>query len=1612
MGKRFSHNEKGLYTSAEAVAFIGCSCEERRNENSAYAAIVFSGSYLKTMTKSITSHRTYPEIIALYDAVNIVLDYCRKKGVGSVDIIYDSEKMLISKLSDVPEDTPWLCREDVSKGTLRQQYGNMDVRLYKVDAYEVERIKLVSALRWRKDTQWLKQLMTGSLYLVLAEELANAVRKGENFVRDVEHWIETLGDYKEIVVCAVRDDMNGEDEKFDDDCCDWGEIDEELPIDEDGGSMRAESENTERGAKTIMSRKGRNSGERTILDLILAYAESIKKSKMTLFHLLYGYACVCLTDEKDICQELQEGEGAYTKISYVKNRLLKLFSSETVLMDPYKLKIMIPKYIDDLEKDATSAKEYEEVVDTINKWRNQSLFSDDVITYSVLHRILTDSQNFNVGNPNMVYLKQNRDFALGKSKEVETEKPMENLETVAKKSTELYEVLTQKIFGQDMAIQKFVQGYINSRMAGQSRKDKPAASYLFAGPPGVGKTYLARVSSEVLGIPVKIFDMSEYMDEHSANGLVGFEKTWKASTPGALTSYVDNNPVSIILLDEIEKAHITVQMLFLQILEGARLYDKYYEKYVSFENTIVIFTTNCGKSLYEYNEDTDLSALPETEVLESLREDMAFPNELCSRFAAGSIIVFNHLKTHFLLDIIRSKMEAAIEEISKRYQLTISYDKLLPELFLFHAGNAVDARVASIQSAEMIKNHMISFVKSEVEKSDSFAVKKISLDIKFDKENQDVYSLFVAKEESSVLVLSDSVKFQFQHPRIKVLVAENEDEMVRCIRENTISLILIDLAYKTDDDQAGVTNALGVESVGRKCLDVVREKAPQLPVYIIDSEFYRTEDKKAIVNYGAGGFFATGQNEKECIRNLQELIVGLHIKKKLKQLGQKGQRVEYRTRYMATDGCGVIEFYHLSLKTFGMDDAALRRKAAQSKVFEFERPTLRFDDIVGAKQAKQNFRHFINYIQNIDKYVLEGAETPKGILLYGPPGTGKTSLAKALAGECEALFLSTTGANIRNSENSVQEIKDLFRIAYINAPAILFIDEIDVIAKERKGYDTGTELLVNTLLTEMEGFHDKDPFKPVFVVAATNYDVTHHADRPNEIVIDPALVRRFDNPVYVGLPSRDERKQYIQTLLDKKRYSDRISEVAIDYVAEHTGGKSLAFLRRAISNMTNEAIDAGKEINDDLLTDTLETQLYGEKRENDEAYRLSVARHEAGHAYVSWKTGREPKFITIVSRGHFGGYVSYGDGEDIHNLTRQDYLNYICQALAGRAAEQVYYGEDGINTGASSDLEQATKYAIRMICYLGMGDLGLVSINPEYVLDSPKGAEVLEEANRILREQMERAANYIKEGQRAIDRVTDVLMDKSYIQGENLIAILEEGEQLGASHKDNTTKKHKWYVVINGKKPGIYTTWAECAEQVKGYSNAVYRSYETENAAREAFQSSRIGVKNIRDKKFLYHLVKLSDMEHIIRNGVRPDKQIEGKTYICFDFHAYAPEAVETQRMNPEDTYVYLCISRERAFRLGYRILMENLKERSVKVYDYEEGYSKIDWGELENPEDEKNQKTSISCVSETMLSYDQIEYVYTPDQESVIIIKDLCRKIEDVKEDSVVVGVNKRMFI
>lgn len=1578
----------GLHTNAEALAFVAYAVKQSftGKECMRYAACIFYDGNMSVHTMGHQPGRTLMDVKAMENAAEmLVIEFCSEKKIKSVDIVYDLDKDIFMDRKDINGRIMLSNPEHRRRMLFENEDGVIDTCLYQENAGRADRSRILEALYTHQDLKWLKEQKTIEVFLTLAQKLADYDKSGLYREEELESMVHEAAFHKPVVVDQpVRgQEDSGEDEIISILHSD-GSIDEELPgweMERPGQTDRDDMED-----------------KKTVIDLIIKYAGSIKKKKMTLFHILYGYACVSLMPVKNICEELELDEEAYGRISYFQGKIKRLFTVGE--MDQQKLKFMIPEYIEYFENDEAAVEDYKKAKSYLEKLKKLPEYSPETIAYALLSNIVSNPKEYNSTGVNNVYLRNNKEFSLEK-KQKNAKK--ESIEDIAGTSGRLYEVLTEKVIGQDQAVQKFVQGYVNAKLAAAGRKGKPAASYLFAGPPGVGKTYLAQLAAEVLGMPFKILDMSTYATEHNGDGLVGFESTYKDAAPGVLTTFVMDNPKSIILVDEIEKGHTTAKMLFLQILEGARLYDKYYAKDVSFENVIIIFTTNCGANLYQDNEDTDLSALSEGEVLDALREDDGFPNELCSRFASGNIIIFNHLKQYYLCDIVRNKMNGVAKELTENYQVQIRYDDLLPELFLFQIGGRVDARVASSRGGELLKDCMVSFVKDAVEKQGEFAADTVSVEIELKKDNRDIYPLFVCEKSCNILVISDSPKMRFEHPGIHVLFAENEDEAIQIIRENKIMFAIIDLNCRIAPGHAEVSNALGVDSVGRTCLDLLREKAPQIPVYILNQKDYHAQDKEDMLNAGVRGLFEEGKDEQECAANMEAIVKQLYIQNNLKLLSEKGQCVDYKTRYFMRENTGVVEFYNLSLRDAGMDDAELRKKAKSSKVFDFERPQMGFADIIGAEQAKRDMKHFINYMHNIDKYVLEGADIPRGILLYGPPGTGKTSLAKALAGECDALFLNTTGAGIRNAADPVKEIKDLFKIAYANAPAILFIDEIDVIAKERNGHDTMLEMLVNTLLTEMEGFHDKDPFKPVFVVAATNYNVTRSSGNPYEVVIDPALVRRFDNPVYVGLPSRAERKKYVQLLLEEKKYADKISEIAVDYVAEHTGGKSLAFLKRAISNMTNAAIDMQKEICDDLLTDTLETQLYGEKRENDDEYRLSVARHEAGHAYIGFKTGKEPRFITIVSRGDFGGYVSYGDGEDAHNFTKNDLLDHICLCLAGRASEEVYYGERGVNTGASSDLEKATKLAIKMICYFGMGSMGLLSLNPESVLDSPKGTQVLEEADRILDEQLQRAITLIRRGRAAIDGIVSVLMDKSYIQGENLTAILEEGEQAACSTGADAAKPHKWYVVINGRKPGIYSSWGECQAQVKGYGNAIYRSYLTEEAAKQAFQSARVGTRNIRDKKLLYHLVRLQDIEQILRDGLNPDMQIGEKKFVEFYFHAYAPEAVKEQKENPGTVYVYLCVTREYASAHGYQIALEQSQDEDPQIYSYAEGFNRIDWNAMEAQTDE-NGRSSSWCVTEENVSRADISYIYLPDEESAGKLKKLCR--------DAVITVNKRMFI
>jgi len=386
-------------------------------------------------------------------------------------------------------------------------------------------------------------------------------------------------------------------------------------------------------------------------------------------------------------------------------------------------------------------------------------------------------------------------------------------------------------------------------------------------------------------------------------------------------------------------------------------------------------------------------------------------------------------------------------------------------------------------------------------------------------------------------------------------------------------------------------------------------------------------------------------------------------------------------------------------------------------------------------------------------------KAPKGILLYGPPGTGKTMLAKAMACEAGITFIAAEGNQFLKKyvgEGS-EKVHELFKTARKYAPSILFIDEIDAIAKERKGGAnsgaTGEETLT-AFLTEMDGFVS-DSTKPVFVLAATNFDVEPGGDKS----LDPALMRRFDRRVYIDLPDKADRIRFLKMKIDKNKALN-ISEAQIENIAMRAVGMSLAQLDSVVELALRSAIrDAKMAVTDAALEEAFETFNSGEVKKWDASQLERVARHEAGHALLCWMSGETPSYLTIVARGNHGGYMQHSEQEGKAIYTKDELLARVRTSLGGRAAEIVYYGEqDGISTGASGDLASATNVARQMVCSYGMDEQFGLAVDTGSLSMEARVA-----VNRILKEQMECAIRIVAENKERIDSLVEELMVKNHL---------------------------------------------------------------------------------------------------------------------------------------------------------------------------------------------------------------------------------------------------------
>ena len=261
------------------------------------------------------------------------------------------------------------------------------------------------------------------------------------------------------------------------------------------------------------------------------------------------------------------------------------------------------------------------------------------------------------------------------------------LSSVVRRTRNIQSILLENVYGQDQAINTFVSGYFQAQLMAGSRKEttKPQATFLFAGPPGVGKTFLAEKVAEALKLPYMRFDMSEYASEGSVYDFCGTDKSYKACRPGNVTGFVEDNPKCVLLFDEIEKAHINIIHLFLQMLDAGRLRDNYSNEEVAFTEAVIILTTNVGKNLYDDPSIVNLSAVPRKKILKALSSDIdpiknipLFPAAICSRFASGNVVMFNHLEANNLYTIAERELWKNIKGLEASTGMKITIDEKVP----------------------------------------------------------------------------------------------------------------------------------------------------------------------------------------------------------------------------------------------------------------------------------------------------------------------------------------------------------------------------------------------------------------------------------------------------------------------------------------------------------------------------------------------------------------------------------------------------------------------------------------------------------------------------------------------------------------------------------------------------------------------------------------------------------------------------------------------------------------------------------------------------------------------------------------------------------------------
>lgn len=477
-------------------------------------------------------------------------------------------------------------------------------------------------------------------------------------------------------------------------------------------------------------------------------------------------------------------------------------------------------------------------------------------------------------------------------------------------------------------------------------------------------------------------------------------------------------------------------------------------------------------------------------------------------------------------------------------------------------------------------------------------------------------------------------------------------------------------------------------------------------------------------------------------------------------------------------------FLFMMRQAQGQNNQAMGFGKSKAKLYGLDKERVTFADIAGNENSKQDLEEVVDFLKHPKKYESLGAKIPKGILLVGPPGTGKTMLARAVAGEANVPFFSISGSEFVEMFVGVgaSRVRDLFAKAKKNAPGIIFIDEIDAVGRKRGsgmggGHDEREQTL-NQILVEMDGF---ETGTNVIVIAATN-----RAD-----VLDPALLRpgRFDRHTNITLPERKDREEILKVHFKNKPIDNTVD---LDKLAAKTAGSSGADL----ANIANEAAIVAarrnsKNISNKDVTEAFEKVAIGPERKAkvmNEKEKALTAYHEAGHAIVGHTLPNSDPVhkITIIPRGGTGGVTWFLPPEDRNYTSVYEFKDILARAMGGRVAERIIYGNDGITTGAGSDLRKATDIARDMVIEQGMGsklrDQVFHAENATNVFDKithdrpysdATAKEIDQEVAELIKEADKRAEIVLAANRNILELLKDELLKNETIEEEDAAALMK-----------------------------------------------------------------------------------------------------------------------------------------------------------------------------------------------------------------------------------------------